>query len=135
MHLLCHYCEFIIRMGAPDNFLTEISKLLYILNVKEAYCTSNGVNFILQLLQHNDHYTAMNFMEQTLWWLAFYRYYIDESAVVLNMTMGHKKWQMTRCAHRKRIVAGEFESLIRPSIQPLWQFKLSTIYIHSQSFK
>jgi hypothetical protein len=62
--LLSHYCEFITRMGASDYFSTEISELLQISNVEEAYRASNGVNFMLQLLQHNDRYTAMDYLEQ-----------------------------------------------------------------------
>jgi hypothetical protein len=135
MHLLCHYREFITRMGAPDNFSTEISELLHISNVKEAYRASNGVNFMLQLLQHNDRYTAMDYMEHTLRWLALYGWYVEESAVVLNMMTGREKRQMTRCARQKRILAGESEPLIRPSTQPLRQFKLSTICARSRSFK
>ena len=72
MHLLCHYHKFITRMGAHNNFSTKISKLLHILNIKKVYHASNGVNFMLQLLQHNDRYTTIDYMEQILQWLAVY---------------------------------------------------------------
>jgi hypothetical protein len=122
-------------MGAPDDVSTEIPELLYISNVKEVYHASNWVNFMLQLLQNNDHYTAMDYMEQTLWWLALYRWYIEECAVVLNMMMGREKRPMPRCGGQKKILAGKSEPLIRPRTQPLWQFKLSTICTRSRSFK
>jgi hypothetical protein len=62
MHLLSHYRDFISWMGAPDNFSTEISEILHISNIKEVYRASNGDNFMLQLLEHNDHYTAIDYM-------------------------------------------------------------------------
>jgi hypothetical protein len=97
MHLLCHYHEFITRMGAPDTFATEISELLHISNVKEAYRASNGVNFMLQLLWYNDRYTTVDYMQHTLQWLALYGWYVEESAVVLNLMTGRQKRPMLRC--------------------------------------
>jgi hypothetical protein len=41
MHMLSHASNSIRRMKSPDNFSTDISELLYIENVKEAYCASN----------------------------------------------------------------------------------------------
>src|SRR5207237_6089404 len=38
MHMLSHVSNSIRRMGSPDNFSTDISELLHIDNVKEAYC-------------------------------------------------------------------------------------------------
>ena len=61
---------FIVRMGASDNFSTDISELLHISNVKDAYRASNRVNFMRQVLAHNDRHTALDYMHQTLRWLA-----------------------------------------------------------------
>ena len=52
MHLLSHYRKFIIRMGASDNVSTDMSELLHISNVKDAYRASNRINFMHQVLAH-----------------------------------------------------------------------------------
>jgi len=46
MHLACHIPESIWRMGSGDNFTTDISELLHISNVKDAYQFTNKVNYI-----------------------------------------------------------------------------------------
>jgi len=43
MHMLSHATNSIPWTGSLDNFSTEISELLHIENVKEAYRTSNRV--------------------------------------------------------------------------------------------
>jgi hypothetical protein len=54
MHLPSHIEEAIRRMGSPDNFTTDISELLHVENVKEAYRASNRVDYMKQMLWHND---------------------------------------------------------------------------------
>ena len=51
MHLVSHISESIRRMGSGDNFTTDISQRLHITNVKEAYRSSNKVNYIQQMLK------------------------------------------------------------------------------------
>jgi len=46
MHLVSHISESIPGMGSGDNFTTDISVRLHIANVKEAYQSSNKVNYI-----------------------------------------------------------------------------------------
>jgi len=46
MHLVSHISESIRRMGSGDNFTTDISEPLHITNVKEAYRSTNKVNYI-----------------------------------------------------------------------------------------
>jgi len=46
MHLVSHISESIRRMRARDNFTTDISVRLHIGNVKEAYRSTNQVNYI-----------------------------------------------------------------------------------------
>jgi len=46
MHLVSHISESIRRMGSGDNFTTDISERLHIGNVKEAYRSTNKVNYI-----------------------------------------------------------------------------------------
>jgi len=54
MHLLSHISVSILRMGSGDNFTTDISQRLYTVNVNEAYRSTNKVNYIRQILKHND---------------------------------------------------------------------------------
>jgi hypothetical protein len=53
-HLVSQISESIIQMGSGDNFNTDIAEWLHITNVKEAYRSSNKVNYIRQMLKHND---------------------------------------------------------------------------------
>jgi len=70
MHLVSHISESIQQMGSGDNFTTNMSEWLHIGNVKEAYRSTNKVNYIQQLLKHNDRCTGLDYMEETLSYLA-----------------------------------------------------------------
>jgi hypothetical protein len=85
MHLPSHLQDSIRRMGSPDNFTTDISELLHVKNVKEAYRASNRVSYIQQILWHNDRSTGLAYMKQTLVYLAAKGYYDNDTARVLNM--------------------------------------------------
>jgi hypothetical protein len=50
MHLLSHITESIRQMGSTDNFSTDVSELLHIEIVKEAYRLTNLVSFQDQML-------------------------------------------------------------------------------------
>jgi hypothetical protein len=66
MHLVSHISESIGQMGSGDNFTPDLSEQLHIANVKEAYRSTNKVNYIVQMLKHNDRCTGLDCMEQTL---------------------------------------------------------------------
>src|SRR5437588_7737768 len=66
MHLLSHISESIRQMGSPDNFSMDVSELLHVEMVKEAYRSTNSVNFEEQMLWYNDRYTGLAYMVQTL---------------------------------------------------------------------
>jgi len=72
-------------MGSGDNFPTNISERLHIANVKEAYWSSNKVNYIRQMLKDNDQCTGLAYMEETLSYLALEGWYNIDSAIVLNI--------------------------------------------------
>ena len=116
MHLLSHYREFIIRMGASHNFSTDISELLHISNITDAYRASNRVNFMRQVLVHNDRHTALDYMHQTIRWLALQGWHDKDSAALLNLIRAAEKRRYTRRARRNRILAGESELLFRPEL-------------------
>jgi hypothetical protein len=66
MYLVSNISESIQRMGSGDNFTTNISGWLHIGNVNEAYRSTNKVNYIRQMLKHNDRSTGLDYMEETL---------------------------------------------------------------------
>jgi len=92
MHLLSHISESIRRMGSGDNFTTDISEWLHIANVKEGYRSSNKVNYIRQMLKHNDRCTGLDHMEETLSYLALEGWYDVDSGKVFNILSATDKW-------------------------------------------
>ena len=72
-------------MGLSDNFTTDISERLHIVNVKEAYRSSNQVNYIRQMLMHNAQCTGLDYMDETLSYLALECYYEIDSAKGFNV--------------------------------------------------
>ena len=114
MHLLSHYRECIIRMGASDNFSTDISQLLHISNVKYSYRASNQVNFMCQVLAHNDRQTAFDYIHQTLRWLALQGWHDKDSAVILNLICAAEKQRFPRRARKIEFLLGNLSSFSDP---------------------
>ena len=84
MHLVSHISESIWQMGLGDNFTTDISELLHISNVKDGYRSSNKVNYTRQILKYNDRHSSLDYMEETLHYLALQGWYDVDSAKVRN---------------------------------------------------
>jgi len=80
MHRVSHLSVSIHWMGSADNFTTDISEQLPIGNVKEAYQSSNKVNYIRQILKHKDRCTSPDYMEETLSYLVLEGWYDIDSA-------------------------------------------------------
>ena len=57
-------------MGSPDYFSTDVSELLHVEMVKEAYHSTNRVNFEEHMLWYNDRHTGLTYMIPTLEYLA-----------------------------------------------------------------
>ena len=70
MHLVSHISDSIWRMGSGDIFTTDVSERLHISNVTEAYRSTNQVTYIQHMLKHNDRCTGLDYMEETLSYLA-----------------------------------------------------------------
>jgi len=79
-------------MGSGDNFTTDISERLHISNVKKAYRSTNKVNYMQQMLKHNDRCTGLHYMEETLLYLALQGWYDSDSAKVFNLLSAADKW-------------------------------------------
>jgi len=95
MHLVRPISESIWRMGSGNNFTTYISEWLHIGNVTEAYRSTNKVYYIRQMLKHNDRSTALDYMEETLSYLALQGWYDIDSAKVFNLPSAADKQQNT----------------------------------------
>jgi hypothetical protein len=97
MHLVCHILESTRRVCSGENFTTNISERLHIANGKEAFRSTNKVNYIRQMLKHND------YMEVTLSYLALQGWYDIDSAKVFNLLSATDKRRSTRRAHLLRL--------------------------------
>jgi len=117
IHLLSHISESIRQMGSGNNFNTDISEQLHIINVKEAYQSTNEVNYIRQMLKHNDWCTGLDYMEETLSHLALQGWYDIDSAKVFNLLSATDKLRNTRRAHLLRIQHCQEEPFFRPVSQ------------------
>jgi hypothetical protein len=60
MHVVSHVLESIDGMGTGDNFTTDISERLHIATVREAYLSSNEVNYIQLIPSYNDRCTSLD---------------------------------------------------------------------------
>jgi len=89
-------------MGSGDNYTTDISEQWHIVNMNDAYRSSNKVSYIPQRLKHKDWCTGLDYTEQTLSYLALDGRYNSDSAKVLNLLSTADKRQNTRWAHLLR---------------------------------
>jgi len=147
MHLVSHISESIRRMGSGDNFTTDISERLHIANVKEAYRSSNKVNYIRQMLKHNDRCTSLDYMDETLSYLALEGWYNIDSAKVFNLLSATDKQRSTRRAHLLHLQTIQDERIIRPVSQHVYHLrethvrgvcrsiKLTSLRVASEDFR
>ena len=123
MYLVWHILESIRWMGSGDNFTTGISERLHIANVKEAYPSSNKVNYIRQMLEHNDQCTGLDYVEETLTHLALDGWYDIDPAQVFNLMSATDKRRSTRRAHLLRLQTFQDEPIISPVSQQLYHLR------------
>jgi hypothetical protein len=110
-------------MGSGDNCTTDISERLHIANVKEAYRSSNKVNYIRQMLMHNDWRTGLDWLEQTLPYLALQDWYDIDLAKVFNVLYATDQWRSTCSAHLLRLQTIQDEPNIRPVSQQVYHLR------------
>jgi len=123
MHLMSYISESIRWMGSGDNFTTDISEWLHIANVKEAYWSTNKVNYIRQMLKHNNRCTGLDYMEEILSYLALQGWEDIDSAKIFNLLSTTDKRRSTRWAHLLRLQTIEDELIIRPVSQQLYYLR------------
>jgi len=117
MHLVSPILESIRRMCSVDNFTTDISERLHISNVKEAYRSTNKVNYIQQRLKHNDPCTGLDYLEETVSYLAHQGWYDIEWAKVFNILSAADERRNTRRAHLFQLHHHQNEPFFRPVSQ------------------
>ena len=110
IHLLSHISESIRRMGSPDNFSTDVLELLHVEMVKEAYCSTNRVNFKEQILWYNDRHMGLAYMIQTLEYLGLRGSFDSDTAWTLGIRSREERLKFTRCAIRRQAAAGDASS-------------------------
>jgi len=122
MHPVSHVSESIWRMGSGDIFTTDDSEWLHIDNMKEAYRSTNKVNYLRQMLKHNDRSTDLDYMEQTLPYLTLQGWYDIDSAKVFTRLSAANKRRNTRRALLLRLQHGQDKSFyhhVSPQVQHL----------------
>jgi hypothetical protein len=90
-------------MGSGDTFATDIPEQLQIINVKEADWSSHKVNYIRQMLKHNDQCTGFAYMEETLSYPALQGYYDVDSGKLLCLLTATDEQGSTCSAHLIRL--------------------------------
>jgi hypothetical protein len=98
-HPVSHILKSIWRMGSGDNVTTHSSKWLNITNMGEAYQSGNKVNYIRHMLKNNDLCTSLDYLEETLSYLALQGWYHIDTSKVFSLLSATNKRQSTHRVH------------------------------------
>jgi hypothetical protein len=120
MHLVSHIPESIWQMGSCDNFTSDICERLHIANVQEEHRSTNKVNYIRQMFKHNDQCTGLDYMEETLSYLALQGWYDIVSAKDFNGLSATDKRRSTHRAHHVPLPPIEDKPILWPVSQQLY---------------
>jgi len=90
---------------------------------EEAYRSSNKVNYIRQMLMHNARCTGLDYMEETLSYLALQGWYNIDSAKYFNLLSTIDKWRSTRRAHLLRLQTIEHVPIFCPVSQQVYHLR------------
>ena len=122
MHPVRQISESILGMGSSDNFTTNFSVQRHIANMKEAYRSSNKVNYIRQMLKHNARCTSLDYLEETLSYLALHGWNNIDCAKDFNLLSATDKQQSTHRAHLLCLQIVQDKLFIRPVSQQVFHF-------------
>jgi hypothetical protein len=123
LHLVSRISESIHQMGSGDNFTTDISERLHIANVKEVSQSSDKVNYIRDMLKHNDRCTGLDYMEETLSYRALEGWYDIDSPKVFNLLSATDTWRTTRRAHLLRLQTIQNWPIIPPVSEQVYYLR------------
>ncbi|KAF8415264.1 hypothetical protein EV426DRAFT_666012 [Tirmania nivea] len=84
MHLLSHLMDHIRQHRSYDSWTTDVSEGLHV-SLKDAYRSTNWVNFTKQLLAYLDTDLGMSMMRLNLTYLALNGFYVPDSAQILDL--------------------------------------------------
>ena len=87
--------------------------------VKKAYRSTNKVNYIQQMLKHNERCTGLDYMEETLLYRALQGWYNIDSAKVFRLLSAANKQRNMRQAHLLRLQHCQKEPFFRRVSQQL----------------
>jgi len=99
MNLVSHISASIWWIGSGTNFTMNISELLHTWNVKQVYHFTHNLNYIWQMLKHNDQCTGLDHMEETLSYLVLQGWYDIDPAKVFNLLSTADNQQNSPRAH------------------------------------
>jgi len=104
-------------MGSDTNFTIDICEWVHIGSGKEAYQSTNTVNYIRQMLKSKGQFTSPDYMEETLSHLALQGWYDIDSAKDFNLLFTTDKlWNPPR-AHLLCLQYCQEEPFFRPILQ------------------
>ncbi|KAF8454280.1 hypothetical protein BDZ91DRAFT_561926 [Kalaharituber pfeilii] len=92
--------EAIVQHGAMDNWTTDVSEALHGA-CKDAYRSSNRVDYIQQVLDHMDRSIGMGYMHAALVYLATKGYYVRKSTRILELLPPEIRRLNTRVARNR----------------------------------
>jgi len=110
-------------MGSGDDFTTDVSERLHFRNVKKAYRSTNNVNYIQQMLKHNDWCTGLDYLDETLFYVARQGWYNIDSVKVFNLQTAADTQRNTRQAHRLHPHQCQKEPFFRPVSQQVYHLR------------
>jgi len=87
------------------------------------------------MLKHNDRCTSLDYMEETLSYLALQGWYDIDSAKVFNLLSATNKRRSTCRAHLLRLQTIEDEPIIRPVSQQLYHLRETHVHGVCRSIK
>jgi len=112
MNLVSDILESIRRMDSSNYFTADISEWLHIANIQGAYQSSNKVNYIQLIIKHNDQCTRLDYIEETLSYLALQGWYDIDSAKIFNILPTTDKQQSSWGADPFHLQTIQNEALI-----------------------
>jgi len=129
MHLVSHFSESIWLMGSGDNSTPDISERLHIWNVRKVCWSTTTVNYIRQMLKHND------YIEETLSHLAVQGWYDSASAKVFKLLSATNTQRNTRRAHILHLQHHHQEQFFRPVSQQVHHLTQTHVHRVCRSIK
>jgi len=113
-------CEPYIRVNLANGFRWQFHNWYFWM---ARYRSSNKVNYIRQMLKHNDYCTGLDSMEETMSYLALQGWYDNDSAKVFNQLSATYTLRSTRRAHLLCLQTIEDEPFIHPVSQQVYHYR------------